>query len=69
MYLKNTKTGEVFCYNERLAARPGYVKVAKLESDKKEPVSLVAAADTPEGAAAYAQAAAAKKSGPRTSKK
>lgn len=63
MYLKNTKTGEVFCFNERLAAKAGYVKLRSL--DAKED-----AADSPEAAAQAAQAAAAKKqAGPRAGKK
>lgn len=36
MYLLNTKTGEVFCYNERLAAKPGFVKRESLESAKDD---------------------------------
>lgn len=37
MYLKNIKTGEVFCFNERLAAKPGFVKVASLEEARNDP--------------------------------
>lgn len=36
MYLLNTKTGEVFCHNERLAAKPGFVERESLESAKDD---------------------------------
>lgn len=54
MYLKNSKTGEVFCYNERLAAKPGFVKVATLEAAAKD--------ESKEVVEAAVKAAAAKQS-------
>lgn len=54
MYLKNTSTGEVFCYNERLASKPGYVKQESLHA---APVNV----ESPEAATQRAIEAAAKK--------
>lgn len=58
MYLLNTKTGEVFVYNERLAARPGFVKKESLEDAAKD--------ESKEAAEAAIKAAASKQ--PRAKK-